>query len=138
MVVERQRASKGHNNQYGVSSMKLSCPSCSSPDLKEMKNSDTGEFWVACDRCGKVMPVSNTPQGALQNTYLLQLEVCSGFKGRLEELKGHLGEVSDPKALPLVNTKLALINQVLTSGPQEAPQAWIMLCSHCPGLARRI
>ena len=118
--------------------MGLRCFACQAENLKPKMNSETGEFWATCDSCGQVFPPGRSPSEAVQHALWLQAEVWEGFEDRLKEVKGHLGEVTDRKAVKSLVQTFDLINLVLTNAPAQAPEAWVKLCQSYPNLAKAV
>lgn len=116
--------------------MGLRCFACQAEKLKPMMNSKTGEFWAACDSCGRSFPSAKDAGGAVQHSLWLQPRAWDGFQPFLEEVKGHLEEVVDRKAMKSLVVTFDLINQVLAHGPAQAPEAWVKLCQSYPTLPR--
>lgn len=43
------------------------CGCCGSTNLRAMSNSDTLDYWVSCDGCGRIGTPANTPEECAEN-----------------------------------------------------------------------
>lgn len=118
--------------------MPMKCFKCGSSDraLVSKSDSDTGKYWVGCDRCGAMFPPGSSPEEAVLNVRRLQPEYAMAALKVFEELAGYLGEMTRPTK-PLQDN-LGNLRRVINKGYQDEPELYLLVCNRHINILPRI